>query len=158
MVNEILKETPNTRIETAEPSLDSIKLNLNFKPKGSGMSILNTIASDRAYFKCLHQSIIIKVIDSASQYLYSKLLNDIVLHWFGSDWDFNGQTNVPNDVEIACGFFVSTTLKHFGFILNRYKMAQQAGLIEVRMLQSNSELKTHRNFSFEELKTNINLV
>ncbi|WP_152611497.1 hypothetical protein [Psychroserpens damuponensis] len=141
-----------------EPSLDSIKLNLNFKPKENYQTILNTIATDRAYFKALYQTHPAKAIDSASHYLYSKLLNDIVPHWYGTEWDFNGHTNIPNDGDIACGYFVSTTLKHFGFNLNRYKMAQQAGLTEARMLQANAKLKTFRNLSFENLKIKINSV
>lgn len=106
----------------------------------------------------MHQTNPTKAIDSASKYLYSKLLNDIVPHWYGTEWDFNGHTNTPNDGEIACGYFVSTTLKHFGFNLNRYKMAQQAGLIEARMLQPKSDLKIFRNLTFETLKTKVNSV
>lgn len=153
-----ITEVLDTPIEITKPSLDSIKLNLNFKPKGNYTSILNTITTDRAYFKTLHQTNPTKAIDSASQYLYSKLLNDIVPHWYGTEWDFNGHTNIPNDGEIACGYFVSTTLKHFGFNLNRYKMAQQAGLIEARILQPKSQLKIYRNLSFEALKSKVNSV
>ncbi|MFD2916705.1 hypothetical protein [Psychroserpens luteus] len=148
----VIKEIPE------ELLIDSIKLNLNFKPKGNYISILNKIETDKTYFKTLHQTNPTKAIDSASQYLYSKLLNDIVPHWYGTEWDFNGHTNSPNDGEIACGYFVSTTLKHFGFNLNRYKMAQQAGLIEAIMLQPKSQLKIYRNESFESLKQKVNSV
>ena len=47
----------------------------------------------------------------------------------GTVWDFNGISNVPGKGEIACGYFVSTTLKHCGFNLNRYKLAQQASAV-----------------------------
>ena len=97
-----------------------------------------------------------KSIDSASSYLYSKLINDIVPHWYGTTWDFNGHTNVPNEGEIACGYFVSTTLKHLGFNLNRYKMAQQAGLAEAKILQDKTEIKIYSNMSFSTLKTKLN--
>ena len=153
-----VNEIQSLKTSIIEPSLDSLKLNLNFEPKGHYASIKNGIETDRAYFKRLHQTNPTKAIDSTSQYLYSKLLNDIVPHWYGTEWDFNGHTNIPNDGEIACGYFVSTTLKHFGFNLNRYKMAQQAGLIEARMLQPKSELKIYRNLSFEDLKIKVNAV
>lgn len=42
----------------------------------------------------------------------------------GTKWDYNGYTNTPKKGEIACGYFVSTTLKHMGFNWNRYKLAQ----------------------------------
>ncbi|WP_299272812.1 hypothetical protein [uncultured Psychroserpens sp.] len=99
-----------------------------------------------------------KAIDSAAKYVYSKLVNTIVPHWYGTEWDFNGHTNTPNEGEIACGYFVSTTLKHLGFNLNRYKMAQQAGLTEARMLQPRANLKIFSNLSFKALKENINAV
>lgn len=82
----------------------------------------------------------------------------MVPHWYGTPWDFNGHTNIPNDGEIACGYFVSTTLKHLGFNLNRYKMAQQAGLIEARMLQPKSELKIYSGLTFDALKQKVNSV
>ncbi|WP_051229732.1 hypothetical protein [Psychroserpens burtonensis] len=153
-----VNENQELKISTLEPSLDSVKLNINFKPQGNYTSIKNGIETDRAYFKRSYQSNPTKAIDSASQYLYSKLLNDIVPHWYGTEWDFNGHTDIPNNGEIACGYFVSTTLKHFGFNLNRYKMAQQAGLIEARMLQPKSQLKIYRNQSFEALKQKVNSV
>ena len=62
------------------------------------------------------------------------LVNEIIPHWYGTEWDFNGYTAVPNQGVIACGYFVSTTLLHMGINVNRYKMAQQAGLYEAQTL------------------------
>lgn len=62
------------------------------------------------------------------------LLNEIVPHWYGTEWDFNGYTAIPNQGEIACGYFVSTTLEHMGVVINRYHLAQQAGLNEAKSL------------------------
>nr|WP_321232535.1 hypothetical protein [uncultured Psychroserpens sp.] len=159
-ISQTIDEEPQVlvEIEDKEPALDSLKLSINFKPKGTYNSVTNSIEADRAYFRSLYQTNSIKAIDSASQYVYSKLVNDIVPHWYGTEWDFNGHTNTPNQGEIACGYFVSTTLKHLGFNLNRYKMAQQAGLIEAKMLQPKSELKIYRNSSFESLKQKVNAV
>jgi hypothetical protein len=141
-----------------EPSLDSIKLNVNFKAKGNYTSITDKVKTDRVYFKNAYQVNPTKAIDSASKYLYSKLINDIVPHWYGTPWDFNGHTNTPNNGEIACGYFVSTTLKHLGFNLNRYKMAQAAGLDEAKLLQSRSDLKIFSNVTFEQLKEKVTKV
>ncbi|MCK8479224.1 hypothetical protein [Psychroserpens algicola] len=151
-------ETSQVLLDIKAPELDSLQLNINFKPTGDYKANIDKIIVDRAYFSRLYQTQSTKAIDTASKYLYSKLLNEIVPHWYNTQWDFNGHTNSPNEGEIACGYFVSTTLKHLGFNLNRYKMAQQAGLIEARMLQLNSELKIYRNQTFEFLKQKLNSV
>jgi hypothetical protein len=151
-------EETSIEIMPEEPTLDSIKLNINFKSKGNYATITSSIKTDKIYFKNLYQSNKTKAIDSAANYLYYKLLNDIVPHWYGTPWDFNGHTNIPNNGEIACGYFVSTTLKHLGFNLNRYKMAQAAGLDEAQLLQPKAELKIYSNVSFEQLKGKVNKI
>lgn len=60
------------------------------------------------------------------QIMYQTLVDSVFPAWYGTPWDFNGISNTPGKGEIACGYFVSTTLKHAGFQLNRYKLAQQA--------------------------------
>jgi hypothetical protein len=69
--------------------------------------------------------------DSAeiSEVLFTTLVDSIFPEWYGTVWDFNGISNTPGKGEIACGYFVSTTLKHCGFNLNRYKLAQQASAV-----------------------------
>ncbi|WP_296384536.1 hypothetical protein [Winogradskyella sp.] len=158
----VVTEVENTISKTiteeiaGELLLDSLKLNINFKPKGNYNSITHKIKTDRSYFKSAHQVNSTKAIDSASKYLYSKLINDIVPHWYETPWDFNGHTNSPKNGEIACGYFVSTTLKHLGFNLNRYKMAQAAGLNEAKLLQTRANLKIFSNVTFEQLKDKVN--
>lgn len=66
-----------------------------------------------------------RCLDSASHYLHQVLRENILPYWYGTAWDFNGTTDKPQQGKIACGYFVSTTLKHSGFVLNRYKLAQQ---------------------------------
>lgn len=46
--------------------------------------------------------------------------------WDGTPWDFNGTTPKPGAAPVACGYYVSTTLQHAGFKLDRYQLAQQA--------------------------------
>ncbi|MGB1102058.1 MAG: hypothetical protein ACPG21_00375 [Crocinitomicaceae bacterium] len=51
--------------------------------------------------------------------------NYVFPHWLGTKWDYNGHTNRPGkDKLIACGYFVSTTLKRMGFNWNRYDLAK----------------------------------
>lgn len=139
-----------------QAGLDSLKININFKPKGNYQAIRSTIRSDRAYFRNAYRDNAGKAIDSASKYLHTKLIDEIVPHWYGRPWDFNGHTDEPDKGEVACGYFVSTTLKHMDFNVNRYKMAQQAGLNIAKALQSESEIKTYGNVDFDVLKQRLN--
>lgn len=62
--------------------------------------------------------------DSIKSYLLDQFENKIFPHWVGRPWDYNGYTNTPYKGDIACGYFVSTTLKHMGFNWNRYELAK----------------------------------
>ncbi len=63
-------------------------------------------------------------LDSCNRYLTHTFFNSIYPQWIGTTWDYNGYTNTPKKGMIACGYFVSTPLKHMGFNWNRYKLAQ----------------------------------
>ncbi|MEO1051485.1 MAG: hypothetical protein AAFX87_12720 [Bacteroidota bacterium] len=54
------------------------------------------------------------------------LLNRIIPYWEHTPWSFEGHTSEPGVGEIACGYFVSTTLQDVGVRINRYKLAQQS--------------------------------
>lgn len=77
-------------------------------------------------------------LDSVSIVFSNLLLNNIVPHWYGTPWDFDGYTSVPNQGEIACGYFVSTTLNHMSLNLNRYHLARQNPLNEARSIAIDS--------------------
>lgn len=69
-----------------------------------------------------------------------QLIQEILPYWYGTQWDFNGYTNRPNQGKIACGYFVSTTLLHSGLPIDRYKLAQKAPVDEARMLAYGQEV------------------
>ena len=67
--------------------------------------------------------------DSCRVYLLDKFENHVFPHWIGTQWDYNGYTNKPGkDKLVACGYFVSTTLKHMGFNWNRFDLAKMYSL------------------------------
>ena len=72
--------------------------------------------------------------DSISKIFTSNLIDEIFPHWYGTKWSFDGHTSIPNQGEIACGYFVSTTLRDIGFVVNRYKLAQQLPVNEAYSL------------------------
>ncbi|GJM33714.1 MAG: hypothetical protein DHS20C18_27150 [Saprospiraceae bacterium] len=72
--------------------------------------------------------------DSLSTLFAELLINKIIPYWYGTKWSFEGHTSQPGKGEIACGYFVSTTLKDMGIVINRYKLAQQSPINEARTL------------------------
>jgi hypothetical protein len=56
--------------------------------------------------------------------LISYLTDSLLPCWYGTPWDYNGTTEIPGQGKIACGYFVTTTLRDAGMKINRVKMAQ----------------------------------
>lgn len=96
-------------------------------------------AAQAGYEATKHKVAELRKTANSGKDLENYLLNMIIPHWYGTPWDFNGYTAIPQKGEIACGYFVSTTLLHAGFKLNRYKLAQQAGLYEAKTLAITEE-------------------
>lgn len=94
-----------------------------------------------------------KTTEQAKQYLYKALPADIFYYWYGTVWDFNGTTEEPRKGKIACGYFVTTTLKHIGFDLPRYKLAQQPASIIIKTLCTASSIQSFN--SLAKLKTHL---
>ena len=66
------------------------------------------------------------------------MINKIIPYWYGTVWDFNGYTYKPKQGTIACGYFVSTTLRDMGLNLNRFKLAQQGPENEAKSIAINT--------------------
>lgn len=94
--------------------------------------------------------------DSLSIVFERSLLNRIIPFWEGTKWSFEGHTSVPKQGEIACGYFVSTTLKDVGINLNRYKLAQQSPINEATSLALGSKVMEIAENSVEENVLRIN--
>ncbi|WP_149303143.1 hypothetical protein [Pareuzebyella sediminis] len=62
------------------------------------------------------------------------LVDQIIPHWYGTPWSFGGHTDIPNQGKIACGYFISTTLRDMGINLNRYTLAQKSPADEAKMI------------------------
>ena len=94
-------------------------------------------------------------LDSVGQAFEDYMLNKIIPHWYGTPWDFEGHTNVPNEGEVACGYLVSTTLRHMNIQINRYHLAQQAASNEAKTLAIDfDQIKTYSQI--EDFKNELN--
>lgn len=65
------------------------------------------------------------VLHEAGQVLERSLIEQVFPAWLGTPWDMAGYSNVPGEGEVGCSYFVSTTLRHAGLQVNRYRLAQQ---------------------------------
>jgi hypothetical protein len=81
-----------------------------------------------------------EAMDKVGSAFESALLNEIIPHWYGTEWDFNGHTDAPGQGQVACGYFVSTTLQHLGINVNRYQLAQQTPQNEAKSLAVGGEV------------------
>lgn len=78
----------------------------------------------------------------AKEYFTTMLIDSVFEYWEGTTWDFNGYTATPRKGEIACGYYISTTLRDMGINLNRYKVAQQAAAVIVERVCEPSSIIT----------------
>ncbi|MBA3501419.1 MAG: hypothetical protein M4D80_24785 [Myxococcota bacterium] len=75
-----------------------------------------------------------RAIAAARVTLIEALRDELLPAWNGTAWAMNGTSQKPNDGAIACGYFVSTTLLHAGFRVERARLGQQASTFITRSL------------------------
>ncbi|MEN8929232.1 MAG: hypothetical protein ABF242_09945 [Flavobacteriales bacterium] len=137
---EIISEAP---VIGEKPEIDSNNCGLNFIPSKNYKEKKNQIKTLRNKFATQYKSSsdsnktnLMKVAQST---FTSALLNEIIPHWYGTEWDFNGYTAKPNEGKIACGYFVSTTLRDMGLNLNRYDLAKKGPKDEAKSIAISPE-------------------
>ena len=97
-----------------------------------------------------------KIISAEAGKLFTRLLTEKIFpHWYGTPWDFNGTTEVPGTGTIACGYFVTTTLRDAGIKINRYKVAQQTAEKIVTLISSEQNIRRFRSRPIEEIKADM---
>ncbi|OJJ18281.1 hypothetical protein BKI52_26025 [marine bacterium AO1-C] len=93
------------------------------------------------------------LVKHSQSYLQTSLGQKIFPYWYGTRWSYSGTTSNPRKGKIACGYFVTTTLQHAGFKLNRYYLAQQAASVIIKRLCKKNSIKTIGNNDAEKLIT-----
>jgi hypothetical protein len=92
----------------------------------------------------------LNVINDAREYLTQSVYHEIFPYWYGTQWDFNGTTEVPGKGKIACGYFVSTVLRDAGLKVQRALMAQQASENIVLSLTTDAHIKRFRDVNITD--------
>lgn len=117
-------------------------------------TVKTNVQSQRKKFKARYEAATLAgkriVLSEAGKYLHKSLTDTIFYYWYGTKWDFNGYTDIPGEGIIACGYFVSTPLKHCGFNLNRFKLAQQYSLEIVKRISSGDSVLTYRGINAQQ--------
>jgi hypothetical protein len=80
----------------------------------------------------------------------------IFTYWYGTRWDFNGTTETPNKGSIACGYFVTTTLRDAGVKINRIKMAQCASEEMIKSLVTENNITRFSNVKVADFEKKMN--
>jgi hypothetical protein len=82
-----------------------------------------------------------RTLSRARELLVTTLRDDLLPAWNGTPWAMNGTSQVPHEGEIACGYFISTTLLHAGFRVERARLGQQASEHITRSLVSTNPIR-----------------
>lgn len=91
------------------------------------------------------------LVSLARNYISTTLCDSVWSHWYGTPWDFYGTTQVPGEGNIACGYFVTTTLKHMGYNIDRVVLAQQAASVIITTMCGVGKTKIIGNNDTEAL-------
>jgi len=76
-------------------------------------------------------------------------------YWEGTDWDFNGTSEVPGKGSIACGYFVTTLLQDMGVNLNRAELSQCASEKMIKSLVSPAHIFRYSNSTIQKFVDEI---
>lgn len=90
------------------------------------------------------------LISEARTVIMGSIYNDLFPPWYGTAWDFNGTTEIPQQGKIACGYFVSTVLRDAGLKVDRVRLAQQASENIILSLTTNPFVKRFRSVPIDE--------
>jgi hypothetical protein len=86
-----------------------------------------------------------ETLRSARKFLYRTLTDTLFQYWYDTDWDYYGTSEKPRQGNIACGYFVTTTLRHAGFKIDRVRLAQQAASVIINTICNPNSVKIFTN-------------
>lgn len=108
-----------------------------------------------ALLQRINQNMGNKAIGEIPAYAETCLKDSIFEYWYDTPWDFNGTTQRPRQGQIACGYFVTTTLKHLGLDIDRAYLAQQASAKIIEEVCDQPSVKIFTNLSYKKMKVYV---
>ena len=136
---------PVSSIKTEKVEDYSEHIKKSLKLRDSLSKVFNSASTDQ-------QS---KILRDAAGLFTEVMTNEIFPPWYGTAWDFNGTTQEPGKGFIACGYFVTTTLRDAGLKIQRIKTAQQAAEVIVSIIASKESTKRFSDASIETIKKSM---
>lgn len=70
--------------------------------------------------------------------------------WLGTRYSYYGNTTVPGEGKIACGYFVTTVLEDLGKPINRAELAQMPSEQMIKVLVEKSEIQRFSGVSISQ--------
>ncbi|WBA42430.1 hypothetical protein [Hymenobacter canadensis] len=83
-------------------------------------------------------------LQQARQLLVASLDTVIWPAWYGTPWAFYGTTQQPRQDSIACGYFVTTTLRDAGLRLDRVALAKTTSEKLIQNLTDEAHIRRYR--------------
>ncbi|MBI1289342.1 MAG: hypothetical protein GC178_17375 [Flavobacteriales bacterium] len=125
---------------------------LNYDEVKEGISKRKSELS-RAYSdpKCDKDS----VVRCAQQFLFTTMTAKVFPCWYGTKWDYNGTTEKPRTGHIACGYFVTTTMRDLGFRIPRVRWAQLPSESMIKEMTTPSNIKRYRFADIKHIESEI---
>lgn len=96
-----------------------------------------------------------RVLAAAGDSLLDAINGWICPYWYGTDWDFNGTTETPQQGKIACGYFVTTVLRDAGLRLEREWLAQQASETMIKSLVAGEYIRRFSNITLPDFVAKV---
>jgi hypothetical protein len=75
--------------------------------------------------------------------------------WYGTRYSFYGQTHMPGEGKIACGYFVTTVLEDLGVALDRNGLAQMASEEMIKKLVSEQNIKRFSGYELSDFVAQV---
>lgn len=83
-------------------------------------------AARNKYVKAVVESQKAEFLKSAGDTLVYSIEEKLFPYWYGTSYDFSGNTQTPGRGKIACGYFVTAVLADMGIPIDRNRLAQVA--------------------------------
>lgn len=95
------------------------------------------------------------VVRCAQQFLFTTMTNQVFPCWYGTQWAYHGTTQVPRKGKIACGYFVTTTIRDLGFDVPRVRWAQLPSESMIKEMTDRKYIKRYRFADIGHIESEI---
>lgn len=132
------------------------------KPKAQPIIPIKAEEKKKPEYKVMKQKIDSLRLSSKNENLaemekrfYHVVVDSILPYWYGTAWDFNGNTQTPRKGAIACGYFVSTVLRDAGLPVNRVRIGQASSQIIINKFCNKKDIQLFYNKPINSLQNHL---